>query len=158
MSGPDHTDARASRSNPAPAPSGARRFLSRTWLGRATLAVFVVGGILLWQAMEPTEVDLIFEVPPMLRLPEGSASASVPREELDAVTARVYDEEAQLVATVDLALGGRMRGPLTPSTRVSLPKGRYVVRATFSAGEGARAERMAPLVIEGSGAIRVVFD
>lgn len=115
---------------------------------RLTLvALFLAGGVLLWDHLQPVEADVAFRVPSRIK----ATSTFIPRAELERLTARIVDEDSETVATINLTLSGLMKGPVTPPVRLRLPAGEYVVYATVNSKSSHAAEATGELTLGVSG-------
>lgn len=124
----------------------------RRRLALVVLVVMLFAGLRYFTARVPADVDVAFEVPPVLR----AQPTSVARERivsLDAVFLR--REDAAEVARARLDLGAGQEGPVTAPTRVRLVPGRYVARCVLATADGVRLVRVAPLLVDEDGPVRV---
>ncbi len=124
----------------------------RRKLALVVLAVMLFAGLRYFTARVPADVDVAFEVPPVLRAdPRSVARERIVR--MEAIFLR--REDAVEVARARLALGAGQESPLTAPTRVRLVPGRYVARCLLETADGVRLVRVAPLSVEGDGPLRV---
>ena len=117
---------------------------------RLTLvALFLAGGMLVWDTLKPVEADLAFRLPTRVKVAKGV----IQRSGFQQLTAHVINEEGETVATVNQTLTGLLKGPVTPAVRLRLPVGSYLIRAELTASQGRSALGTGELTLEASGYI-----
>lgn len=99
----------------------------------ALVALFAAGGLLLWGELAPVDAYVGFRVPPSLK----TGDESIRREQLRSMVVVVRGQDGQVVARAQQDLEPGLEGPVTAPISMRLPRGDYVVAATFSARGGA---------------------
>jgi len=134
----------------SPRPATLPKWRDRRFLGRAAIAIFVIGGVLLFRPPRQVELAVVFELPPTVR----TSSGIVPRIEASGLEVRVRDPEGAEVGRADLKLRNQA-GPLTPAVPLHVPAGRYLVQVTVKLGDGRQAALGGVFEAEDDGTVRV---
>lgn len=115
----------------------------RPWIARVFLVVFVVVGVLLFRNVVTSDASVRFEIGPVVYGVAGNA----PMGDIVQLDATYLNTDGERVGETTIALPDGFTSPVSPSTRVRVPAGRYIVLAKLTARDGKVFERAGRLVV-----------
>jgi hypothetical protein len=118
------------------------------------LVAFVAVGAWWMAPKVPRDLQLAFEVPPILR----AEPLSVPREQIVRLDAEIRDGQGRQAARVSQDFGAGLASPITPFVPLSLAAADYAIEVRLGTAAGRQVRRLARLVVTESGAVRVPLE
>ena len=120
----------------------------------ALVALFAAGGLLVWGELAPIDGYVSFRVPASL----PGTSGLMRRDQLHSMSVVVRDKEGLIVAHAEQDMADGLVGPVTAPISMRLPRGEYVVLATFAGDPVGTATLIGSLELSEDGYHRVVLQ
>jgi len=115
------------------------------------LVAFALIGIWIFRDQVPETARVSFEIPPTLFVDGGRA----PRDHVEALYARVFDDSGELVLTSRASFPGGLARPVTSDAPMTLPTGDYTTSVELTLRDGRRVVLRGTIPIGAGPAVRV---